>query len=266
MNRLKYFALLLLLLLVLGVPAVIALIAAADAPPKAVLPNPNGHDTLWQASQKLAPLPEDFDTTKDLEALKTCLAANSEAILLLEQACGQEMMIPLDGIDFASQQWIDGISSIRSLLRLIFVQARVAELEQRPADAAELYVRLFGLSDRADDGGLLIHSLNGMAGKGMALTPLMRLADTLPEESRKEIASRLKELGNDRIDIDAVMKRERAAIRKQYGFFRAGILNLTNAVETEHVTQRDQEVDNQFHELIRELSRDGETSEEGSLE
>lgn len=259
MKRLMYAALLLLLLVILGVPAIIALMAAADAPPKTTLPNPNGHDTLWKAAQKLAPLPEDFFTTEDLEALQSSLVANSEALALIDEACGEQIVVPIAEVDLESQQWIDQISSFRNLLRLMQVQARVAELEDRPADAAMVYVKMFDLSNRTDDGGLLVHSLTSIAGKRMALTPLMVLVEKLPEESRAEIADRLKEAGNDRIAIDAVMKRERAVIRRQYGMFRAGIMNLTNSPETTGVTQRDQEMADQYDRLIRELSRDTDT-------
>ena len=255
MKRLKYAALFLLLLVFLGIPAAIALMAAADAPPRTKAPNPNGHDTLWQASRAQTPIPVDFDATEDVDALKIYLSENTEALQLLDKACGQEMMIDLESVDLESEQWFEGVGALRSLLRMMWIRARVAELEGRPADAAEIYVKMFDLSDRSDDGGLLINSLMSFAGKGMALDPMLRLADSLPADARVALAARLKEIGNDRIDVDAVMKRERAVIRKQYGFLQAGMMSLTNSVETANVTARDQEVAHKFDKLVEELSR-----------
>ncbi|MEO1523912.1 MAG: hypothetical protein AAFX06_00670 [Planctomycetota bacterium] len=266
MKRIKYVILILLLLILIGVPAVIALMAVADAPPKRTIPNPNGYDTLLQAAEKVQSLPEDFFETEDVESLQNCLESNSQAFALVDQACGEEIVVPIQTVDLESPEWTNSVSSLRNLLRLMTVQARVAELEDRPLDAAMVYAKMLDVSERADEGGLLVHSLVSLAGKGMAHDPLSGMAESLSDDGRAQLAARLKEIGYDPIDVDAVMKRERVVVRRQFGVLRAGLMSLTSSPGTSMVTSRDQELARKYDALMRELSRPAEMAEEESPE
>ncbi|MEL6110947.1 MAG: hypothetical protein AAFU85_33490 [Planctomycetota bacterium] len=249
MHRVKYATLLLLLFAVLGVPAVVAFLLAPTPAPVVVMPNPNGYDTLREASAVFV----EGDTAEewDVAVLKAWLASNEASYALVEEACDQEILIPLH--EMQTDDHVP-VTRILGFLRLIEADARIAEVEDRLADAVGLYTKIFDLSNRIDEGGATLDALVSNAGKGMALDALIRLEGSLSEESRHDLATRLREIGNDRIDVEEVRNRELQAARRQYGLFHAGMMSFQSARDMTQVSSIDQNTAGKYETLVERLS------------
>ncbi|MEO1523913.1 MAG: hypothetical protein AAFX06_00675 [Planctomycetota bacterium] len=265
MKRFKYLLFVVLLVLLLAIPAGIAFMAADAPPPPTPLPNPNGYDTLVDASEKYVDYSEDIDQVGDVETLKMWVETNSEALRLVDEACGQEIVVPPTKLDVHAERRL-GLVNCLSLIRLVKTQARVAELEDRLSDAAEIYAKMFDLSNRVDDGGFLMDALLSCAGKKMALDALVQIEASMPQQARLNLAAALEASGNDRIDFDVVMERERAAQRQQFGFLNVSIMNFTNPIQTANYAAKDDEVAELYDKLMKRLAQPTSNQDDGSSE
>lgn len=198
----------------------IILLAGASRPINATYPVPNAYDTVAMAAESMKPLPNDYDSSQDTQALNVYLNSNADAFQLIERALKQDYLIPLDSFETMGDV-VDDASHVRATARLMFVQARLAELENRSADAADALAESIVLSHRSANGGLLIHELVSVASQRRALEGLMQLAPKLSTGQRIRLLKTLQaELaGEPSIDdlVQSALDRERAMVMREHG-------------------------------------------------
>jgi hypothetical protein len=106
------------------------------------------------------------------------------------------------------------MSSIKNLAFLFAAEGRLAEIEQRPADAAKSYLDAIRLGQESARGGVTIDLMMGVACENLGLSKLQRLAGELDAPSTHETIRGLSELETNRPPIEAVISREKQWLRK----------------------------------------------------
>ena len=263
MSRRKKIAVVLGILLLFAITPLAFILLSSPSAPRRSFPNPNGYETLAKAGKTLTRLPLDYDTTTDLTVLGSYLSENEDAMELINQSASQEFLVRCDDFDDMEQALEHG-NYLRGPVRLLRVQARLAELEGRFADAADAYTRMFVLSERADDGGLLVHALVSLACKDIAIKSLGELSQQLTPDVKLAVADKLEKNQAGSLDIDEVLVQEREMVRRDMGLI-TGTLMLwrmnppTTAIE--QVRAKDAAVGEQLKELVESLRRpdDSET-------
>ena len=215
--KLKVFAAVVFAALIV---AVVVWIAGGNQPINAGYPVPNAYDTLVIAADSMKPVPMDYDTSKDVDALNEYLDSNAQTFQLVQRALGQEYLVPLDS--FATMgDVVDNANHTRAIARLMFVRARVAEMEGRSEDAADILTDAIVLADRSANGGLLVHQMIAVASQRQAIEALTQLAPKLPPDQSKQLLARLEAevAGEPSVDdqVQASLDRERAMVMREYG-------------------------------------------------
>ncbi|QDV88635.1 hypothetical protein [Planctomycetes bacterium TBK1r] len=214
-------------------------------------PSPNAYDTLSEANGKMTPLPMDFDTSQDVEALQTYLDANLDPLSLIDQAARQRCLIRMADMQ-TMQEMHDKANYARGPMRLLYVKARLAELEGRSADAADALAKIAVIGRKSAHGGLLIHQLVAVAIERQGLEGLAQLASKLSGDEKKRIAKLIRAEDKDAPEIDAViesvMYREHDMTKREYGTF-AGSFMIWQLSDSEAAEKPQEILRNELTEI-----------------
>ena len=195
-------------------------LGAPTPPDDGPLPSPNGFDTIVEAGQKMIPVPMDFDSSQDVDHLNDYLQSNTQALSLIDTALKQEYQVPPSELA-AAVEFPEGVALIRSIARLLFVQARVLELEGRSDEAADALVKIVVLGNRSSNGGLLLHQMTADASQQIGIDALLQLAGKLSAEKKSELRDLLqKEFANPPTNdaiLEKIIAREHYQARQRMG-------------------------------------------------
>jgi hypothetical protein len=203
------------------VVAVLLIVAAAvftfsqPAPPPAPLPQPNGYDDLVKAGQMLTDDASDYNAIHE-EELRAFVTTNAEALKLARTGLGRECRVPL-AFSTTNEVYVHHLPGIKRLAYTLAAEGRLAEMENRPADAAEAYLAVIRLGCAISRGGLIIDSLVSIAIDTIGTARLERLAPTLDAKQCREAASALEACEAQREPMEALLAQERAWARRTYG-------------------------------------------------
>ena len=239
------------IVLVVLLPLSVVLVNLSTTP-LVTLPTPNAYDTLFEAGNMVSSLPEDYVDTSDQDELESCVATNAAALKLVEQAMGQQYVVPID-YEAGMQAVLDGTGPIRQAMRLLHVNARVAELEGDNAREAILYVKLFSLSSKSATGGLLVHAMAASAYERVALNRLKEIAGVLTAPQKSEVSALLTSVNRLPTDIDRVLERERVLFMKEHGTLSGSWMILLTRRNPQPAIQQYAERDTEIVELNQQV-------------
>jgi hypothetical protein len=220
--------------------------------PLATLPTPNAYDTLYQAGNMVSRLPEDYTDTSDREKLVSFIATNTEPLRLVKEAVDQQYVVPID-YEAGMQAVLDGIGPIRQAMRLLHTNARIAELEGDTAREAILYAKLFVLSSKSANGGLLVHASAASAYERLALARLHEIVGELTALQKSEVLALLASVNRQLTDIDRILEREHVLVKKEHGTLFGSLMIWQTKENTQPAIQRIIETDTEIVELNQEV-------------
>ncbi len=165
--------------------------AVARPQPPPPLPNPNGYDSFVQAGA-LASLPATHFTDLSHEALRAVIQTNNEALRLLRVGLTQKTIAPRAAFYYTNS--LQSLARLKGLAQLLAAEGRLAELEDRPADAARSYVDCIRLGNESSRGGVLIQRLVGVACEGIGYQPLVKILPKLGDAELRELTSGVEEI------------------------------------------------------------------------
>jgi hypothetical protein len=169
------------------------------------LPNPNGYDKLVAAGKLLQGQPDFYETMTETE-LATLIASNVEALALVRSAFTNECRVPVK-YSFSYDKTKD-LDAFRRLAQTMTAEGRLAELRNRPADAARAYLDVIHFGIESGKGGFLVQALIGIAIERTPENHLTNLIASLDAESSRRTAAALELLDSRREDWEDVMDRE----------------------------------------------------------
>lgn len=212
------------IVLVLGLVAYVWL-SVPSAPP-VVLPNPNGFTQFLESGRKIVGTPEDISIA-DAETLKRFLDANAAVLDESLEALNMECMVPIEYSAAYQQQVVDDVGPLKNVARLLWADARVAELEGRPEEAADKYADVIRFSEKTSNGGLLVHLLSGIAYERLGWQALLKLVPSLSQDQKAALKERLAATNRTALKVEDFMSRERAVATAAHGRFMMFMMSRT---------------------------------------
>jgi hypothetical protein len=185
--------------------------AAALAP----LPNPNGYEDFVKAGRMVAD-DSPGDGTMSEEDLRAFVKKNAEALNLARAGLSRECRVPLEysaTIDTHHQD----LSVLKRLAFTLKAEGRLAEMENRPGEAAESYLGVVRLGHAVSRGGVMIDSLVGLAIEAIGVTRLENLSRNLDANQCREVASALETAESGRESAQTILNQEHVWARRTGG-------------------------------------------------
>jgi hypothetical protein len=195
----------------------VAVLYGITRPPPATipLPNPNGHDALVAAAAQLVGKVSEY---RDLSVddLKSLVEKNADAMKLARTGLSHECRVQLySQAEF--QNHIQEITDLRNLALAFTAAGRLAETNNSLADAADAYLQAARIGQESGKGGIMIHSMVGIAIEAIGIVNLERLAPALDARTCAKIAKELY-AGDEKTEpYGQTLKQEREWTRRVYG-------------------------------------------------
>ena len=210
--------------LLIGFFVVAALLVAAavvftlsqPAPAPRPLPRPNGYDDFVKAGGMVTDEPSGYGIMSE-EELRAFVKKNAEALKLARVGLGRKCRVPLD-YSIANATHSQDLARIKWLAYTLTAEGRLAEMENRPGDAAESYSGTVRLGHAIPQGGVIIESLVGLAIESIGIARLENLARSLDSKQCREVASALETVESGRESAETVLEREHVWDRRIRGF------------------------------------------------
>src|ERR1019366_9321961 len=143
------------------------------------------------------------------EELRAFVKKNAEALKLAREGLARECRVPLD-YSATNETSIRNLAIIKRLAHTLMAEGRLAEMENRPADAEEAYLDVIRLGVAISQGGLIIDSLVDIAIESIGTSGMQRLTPTLDAKQCREAAAALESCEARREPMDAIVRQERA--------------------------------------------------------
>jgi hypothetical protein len=188
-------------------------------PPIQPLPNPNGYDDLVKAGEMVSGSYETGDENWNkmkLEELRKLVAKNSSALQTTRTNLQEDCAVPLQFSENYMSRHLPELAGYKRLAQAFVAEGRLAEMENRPGDAAKSYLDAVRLGNKSAQGGVLIDQLVGTAIEAMGTACLQKLIDQLDAKSCREAAATLETLDAQRQTWKEVMQQERVWSRRAY--------------------------------------------------
>jgi hypothetical protein len=193
--------------------ATVLFFAAGQTDESYTLPNPNGYDDLLKAGQQVT---RRLDNIGELnhDTLKALVTTNSEALRLLRA------VVPIDA-EISNFSALSGdLIGLKALAKLLAAEGRLAELENRPAAAANSYIDAVHLGTEMSRGGLMMNRLVGIACEAIGGTALVKVIPKLGCEDIRTIVGPLETIDRTTVAWSEVVKSENRWLRAQIGTYR----------------------------------------------
>ncbi len=187
---------------------------AQPLPPIPPLPNPNGYDDFVKAEQMLPSNNSDFYKMGKQE-LQKFVDGNSNALQLVRSGLQMQCRVALD-YSPNSSTLLNQLAGMKRLAQAFVAEGRLAEMENRPNDAAKSYLDTIHLGNESSRGGPLIDELVGIAIESIGTSRLTNLVDQLDAKSCRETAVALENLAVQRQTWNEIMQQEHDWSRRAF--------------------------------------------------
>jgi hypothetical protein len=151
------------------------------------------------------------------EDLLAILVKEAEALKLARAGLGRECRVPLDS-SLTNGAHLQDLAAFKRLAQTFAAEGKLAQLEERPGDAARSYLDTIRLGHEATRGGVTIHSLVGLAIEAIGLSGLEPLVPKLDAKQCRESAAALEGIEARREPLETIRKQEQQWARRTYGF------------------------------------------------
>src|SRR5262249_53390610 len=145
------------------------------------------------------------------------VAKNAEALRLARTGLGRECLVPLSSLSTNVGMHIADLVSLKRLAQAFTAEGRLAEMENRPSDAAASCLDTIRLGHKFARGGALMDAWVGTACQATGMPPLENLSATLDAKRCREAAAALETAESKGESATAVLRQERAWSRQIYG-------------------------------------------------
>ena len=133
---------------ILAVTGLLIFDAARPLPPIQPLPNPNGYDDLVKAGAMAHSNTGDYYEMK-LEELHRLVAKNSDALQAARAGLQEDCAVPLQFSENYMSRHIPELADFKRLAQAFAAEGRLAEMENRPGDAAKSYLDAIRLGHKS---------------------------------------------------------------------------------------------------------------------
>ncbi len=166
-------------------------------PPLPPLPNPNGYTDLVKAGEMVSGT--DNYEKMDQSQLRELVSKNAAALALAREALSNQCAVPLQFSTNYMEAHLEGeLSGLKRLAQVLIAEGRLAEMENRPADAARSYLDAVHFANESARGGVLIDALVEIAIEHLGTSHLEELAPKLNAATSRQVVTELEALDSQR--------------------------------------------------------------------
>src|ERR1035437_374976 len=184
-------------------------------PPIQSLPNPNGYDDFVKAGEMANDNTGNYYEMK-LEELRRLVAKNSDALQTARTGLQKDCAVPLQFSRNYMSRHIPELADNKRLAQAFAAEGRLAEMENRPSDAAGSYLDLIRQGNDSARGGVLIDALVGLAIENIGVAGLQKNTDRLDAKSCRETVAALETLDAQRQSWNEVIQQEDGWSRRTF--------------------------------------------------
>jgi hypothetical protein len=175
------------------------------------LPNPNGYDDLVKAGKMVvinATVNTTFYEEMSEAQLQAVLSANADTLTLARNGLSNQCRVPSQYTETALSNHISDLGSLKSLAQAFGAEGTLAEMENRPNDAAKSYLDIIHLGNESARGGVLIDELVGIAIEATGTSHLTNLVERLDAKSCRESAESLENLDSQKQTLNQFIQQD----------------------------------------------------------
>jgi hypothetical protein len=208
----------LLALAVISVLAILTVLflARGRTPPLPPLPNPNGYDDFLKAAALLTGDVSNASTL-DHDGLRALMSTNAEPLRLIRLGLTRDCSVPTDSAMTNISGVLADLAGLKSLVRLLSEEGRLAEMETRYGDATHSYLDAIRFGNEISRGGFIIHRLVGIACEAIGNTPLSKLVPKLTSDEVRSVIAELEKIDRAGVTWDEVRRNETRFAQYQMG-------------------------------------------------
>jgi hypothetical protein len=178
------------------------------------LPNPNGYDDFLAAAGLVTGVA--FDSwTFEKDELRKFVPTNAEPLRLLHLGLTRTCSVPTDSALTNLAATLNDLPKLKRLAWLLVAEGRLAELENRPADAARSYVDTVRFGNEISRGGFMINRLVGVACESIGGSRLAGLTPKLDCDQVRAVIGDLEKMDDAAVTWDEVRQNEKRFCRYQ---------------------------------------------------
>ena len=186
--------------------------------PAVVMPNPNGYNELLKASNMIE-MPSWSNPKKPSQAeMAEFVTKNAEALKLARRGLHQKCRVPLESSEGQIVVRAPGVPLFENLAEVLLDEGKVAEPENRHADAADSYVTAIRVGQEIMRGGMLLEAMEGSSIERAGLGSLERLVPQLAASECRQIIIALDSADTNRETVQNIVHQEKVWNRKMYGW------------------------------------------------
>lgn len=211
MPRKRTLLILALLPVLLGLGAVFFLLGKPPAPPP--LPNPNGYDDLLAGAKLLPKIPPGY-LKLPADQLRPFVAGCSNGFARARLGFDRECQVPVPVSREALGSHMSELELARNLAQSLGAAGRLAELEGRTAEAAQLYYESMLAGERAGR-GMIIDAVMGRATMRHGVIALTQLLRHLDAGQCRKLARELERMEREAEPAARAVEREKDWISSQ---------------------------------------------------
>jgi len=150
------------------------------------------------------------------QQLRELVATNAGALQQLRTALSNQCRVSVEFSVNYEANHLNDIAGFKPLAQLLATEARLAEMEGRPGDAARSYLDAIHLSIECARGGVVIDQLVGTAIETIGVAGLQKLVEQLDAKSCRDAAAALETYDAQGQSWQQVMQQERDWSRRTF--------------------------------------------------
>ena len=195
------------------------------------LPNPNGYDDLVKAGKMVvvnATINTTFYSDMGEAQLQEVVSTNADALALARAGLSNQCQVAVQYSETYASNHLSDLASLKRLAQAFAAEGRLAEMENRPNDAAKSYLEVIHLGNESSRGGTLTDELVGMAIEAIGTSSLQKLVPELNAQSCRETADALETLDSQKQTLNEFMQQENDWSRRAFPGLRNELQRLTS--------------------------------------
>jgi hypothetical protein len=182
------------------------------------IPNPNGYDNLLNAANVIGLNGSITSYMLNPSGLAETVAKDAEALQLARTGLGRECRVPMEDWSRASGRRAEARLAFRRLAFAFEYEGRLAEVESRPADAAQSYLAITRVGQEITRGGVVIDAMDGATVEGSGLAPLEKLVASLNAAQCQQVILALDSADAKRETVESIVHQEKIWGRRAFGW------------------------------------------------
>jgi hypothetical protein len=216
------------------------------------LPNPNGYDAFVKAGKKVANDTENSYKMNEAE-LQTLFEENSNALQVARTGLQMQSRIPIQFSESYMTIHMNELPDLKRLAQAFDAEGKLAEMENRPADAAKSYLDIIHLANESSRGGILIDELVGIAIESIGRNGLQNISAQLDAKTCRESAATLEMLDAQKQTWNDVMQQENAWSHNVFPGIRTEISRIINHTSSKKLFQSGEKISKERQMETRQL-------------